>query len=278
MTDIATPPEVSIEQQRDEAAIDAKLADAAQRTRDRAAAKAAAGQPSTVREIIDARFTQIAEAMKGAEAQPSVRIEADDVPVFERRTNTALREAMIPRRFYREDFIATLDNFQPQTSGQSAAQMATATWLQHARAGEPAMLALVGPQGTGKSHLLYAAANALLDADVGLYARPWYILADELRYGGHHPISNWPIEADEVRRMLLRPSWKSRVWLLDEVRATSGTAFDDMELTKLACFAYDQCHPMMITTNVNPLADVMGAPAASRFRQVVIDGADARQA
>jgi hypothetical protein len=35
---------------------------------------------------------------------------------------------------------------------------------------------------------------------------------------------------------------------------------------------------MLITTNVSPLADVMGPPAASRFTQVTVDGPDRRQA
>ena len=65
--------------------------------------------------------------------------------------------------------------------------------------------------------------------------------------------------------------------LLDEVRPTSATSFDDTELVKLAALAYDERVAVLLTTNVNPLADVMGPAAASRFVQVVVSGPDHRQ-
>src|SRR5689334_18270307 len=125
VTDSEVPAEVSIGQARADHEVDEKLRVAAERTRANAAAKAAAGQPSTVREILDARFTEIAKAMKAAEDQPSVRIAADGVPMIERRSNEALRTAMVPRRFARDEFTATLDNFEPRTTGQAAALGAT---------------------------------------------------------------------------------------------------------------------------------------------------------
>src|SRR5206468_2393373 len=95
------------------------------------------------------------------------------------------RHGMVPRHF-RE---VTLDSYEPHTRSQEAALAGAKFWLSRALAGEGCMLALIGPQGTGKSHLLYAVANALLDAGTRLYARPWYRLADELRYGGEHPVT-----------------------------------------------------------------------------------------
>jgi chloramphenicol O-acetyltransferase len=82
------------------------------------------------------------------------------------------------------------------------------------------------------------------------------------------------MEAYEVRALL----WKQKVVLIDEVRPTASTAFDDTELAKWMCHAYDAKYAVFITTNVNPLADVLGPPAASRFTQIVIDGPDRRQA
>lgn len=144
------------------------------------------------------------------------------------------------------------------------------------------MLALIGKQGTGKSHLLYGAVRELElsrpedEKEViesgwkPPYVQPWYRLADQLRYGDGRGDSHQRIQ--EVRNRL----WAARIVLIDEVRPTSGTNFDDTELAKYACHAYDHEIPVMLTTNVNPLEAVMGDAAASRFRTVVIDGPDWR--
>lgn len=163
---------------------------------------------------------------------------------------------------------ATFDNYRPRTESQRIAHDAVQEWVRAALRGEGPMLALVGRQGTGKSHLLYAAAGAL---QVGLdrrpYVRPWYQLGDQLRYGAG------TAEAHEVRATL----WEMPIVLLDEVRPTSGTNFDDTELAKFACHAYDNQIAVLLTTNWNPLEEVMGGPAASRFAELVIDGPNGRQ-
>lgn len=178
--------------------------------------------------------------------------------------------APVPPRFAAADFA----DFEPESPSQRAALVAARAFVTRARRGDPAMLALIGSQGAGKSHLLYAAARHLADGGVRVWHRPWYKLADELRYGGADPFTGATLEAAQVREALYR----ERVVLIDEVRPTAGTAFDDTELAKWACHAYDQNLAVLITTNVNPLADVMGPPAASRFTQVVVDGRDRRQA
>lgn len=175
----------------------------------------------------------------------------------------------IPPRFAE----ATLVTFDADTPALRAALAAVRQWGDRVLAGKPAMLALVGSQGTGKSHQLYAAARGLVAAGVRVWHRPWYRLADELRYGGADAFTGTKLEPADVRAALYR----ERVVLLDEVRPTAGTAFDDTELTKFACHAYDQCAAVLLTTNVSPLADVMGPPAASRFTQVTVVGADRRQ-
>lgn len=257
--------------QADTNALDAKLIAAAERTRQRIEAKRAAGQAGTVREMVAQQTSEWKERMAAAIDSPPERIlrlapdEGDKPSVPEQ-----FRSAMIPARFA----SVTFDSFEPSTRSQQTALDAARFWTDRALAGEGCMLALLGPQGTGKSHLLYAAANVLLEAGIRAYARPWYRLADELRYGGEHPVTTAEMEAADVRRNL----WKQRLLLLDEVRPTASTAFDDMELTKLACHCYDSRYPMFVTSNVNPLADVMGGPAASRFTQVSIDGPDRRQA
>lgn len=268
MADLAEniPPEQSIAEAKAAHDIDAKLRAGAERARQVREAKGRA-QPETLESQVVARFATLKQSVE-TPPERIVRLMPDegDPPTIP----DTFRRGMVPARFA----SVTLDSFEPVTRSQEAARDAAKFWLGRALAHEGCMLALIGPQGTGKSHLLYAVANALLDAGTRLYARPWYRLADELRYGGEHPVTGKELDAAEVRRGL----WTQKLVLLDEVRATASTAFDDMELTKFACHAYDSRYPMLITSNVNPLADVMGKPAASRFTQVVIDGPDRRQA
>lgn len=190
----------------------------------------------------------------------------------------------IPERFDGASF----DTFKPRSASQVAAVTAVQEWVNAAHSRRGLMLALVGKQGTGKSHLLYSAARALcdpidrMDAKERAFSKtrypfiaPWYSLADHLRYGKSIETEGGTRtrEASEVRADL----WDSRIVLLDEVRPTSGTQFDDTELAKFACHAYDSRIAVLLTTNWNPLSDVMGPAAASRFTQIVIDGPDHRQ-
>lgn len=190
---------------------------------------------------------------------------------------------MTPKRFEH----AALENFRVITPSQGEAIAAVRAWLQSIEAGP--MLALIGTQGAGKSHLLYSALRAIRtqvdtmdpkeraqSGAVYPYVAPWYRLADHLRYGAAVTTEAGTRQRDahEVRSEL----WSRKIVLLDEVRRTSGTDFDDSELAKFACHAYDNRIAVLLTTNVNPLTEVMGPAAASRFTQVVIDGPDARQA
>jgi DNA replication protein DnaC len=185
-----------------------------------------------------------------------------------------LVSALVPVRFRG----ATFDGYVPKTSSQRLALDTVREFVARTRAGKPTMLALVGPTGTGKSHLIYAALQELAIAAQalgGLYARGWHDLADELRYGGKSAYGgDHRLEPQDVRVQMRG----ARVVFIDEVRPTANTAFDDTELAKFAVHAYDNALAVFITSNVSPLSDVMGLAAASRFTQFVIDGPDHRQA
>lgn len=183
---------------------------------------------------------------------------------------------------------ASFDTFRPKSASQVAAVTAVQEWTEAANTNRGLMLALVGKQGTGKSHLLYSAFRTLrdpidrMDPKERIQQRvkyplvaPWYSLADQLRYGrtAKTEAGYREMAPNEIRSRL----WEARIVLLDEVRPTAGTHFDDTELAKFACHAYDNRIAVLITTNWNPLSDVMGAAAASRFTQLVIDGPDHRQ-
>lgn len=274
LTDAGTAPEHTI---AEEIETDRKLREAAAK----AARKREASKLPAAGRIADALVanavppgydwrTTLSEAKSAADADPvaaRATLATGDEPLD--LSGTAPRPA-IPAHFAAATF-ASFD--QSEHPSHVAAHLAALTFGRKAYRGHAAMLALIGPTGTGKSHLLYAVAHALFGAGRRVYCRPWYRLADELRYGGRSPFNEKALEAHEVRSLL----WSQKIMLLDEVRPTAGTSFDDTELAKLACHAYDQGAALMITTNVHPLADVMGPPAASRFVQVVLGGDDRRQ-
>lgn len=270
MEEVATAPvEQSIADAHAEHDIDVKLRRAAERTRARAAAT---GQPEPIRDITARILEMQKHAVSDADAAEHERAPMEPVQSIPREIPPEVRASIVPARFT----LASFANYEPANASQKMALRTAARWVECARAREGPMLALIGLTGTGKSHLLYAAVNALLGPHypIGCYARPWYRLADELRYGGKSPFApKTALEAFEVRALL----WEQRVVLLDEVRPTASTAFDDTELAKFACWAYDARLAVFITSNVSPLADVMGPPAASRFSQVIVEGPDRRQ-
>jgi energy-coupling factor transporter ATP-binding protein EcfA2 len=196
------------------------------------------------------------------------------MPLATDNSNVIRLAPSVPAPFVPKRFTAVrFENYKAENEYESHALRVVRRWVDLVAKGDGPMLALVGPQGTGKSHLLYAAAWALHELNVRTCCRSWYRLADELRYGGPAYYGNSPLEAHEHRALL----WRGPAILLDEVRPTANTAFDDTELAKLACHCYDQQLPILLTTNVNPLAEVLGPPAASRFTQEMLTGRDRRQ-
>lgn len=216
-------------------------------------------------------------AIVAAEKGEITRGEVD--PVIPRPVVLEPYQAPYVPREYR---AASLDRFDASISGPSYerelsfASRAVVKWAHAAQTGRRAMLALVGSQGNGKSTLLYGAVNRLAGHQVRVFSRPWYRLADELRYGGPVPWApdSAPVEAHELRRAMYR----SPVVVIDEVRSTAGTSFDDTELAKFACHAWDEGIAVLITTNVNPLSLVMGDAAADRFTIVTLTAPSRRQA
>lgn len=168
----------------------------------------------------------------------------------------------------------TLDSYVPQNDSQADALAATRAWVASVVAGEGAALALVGPVGTGKSHLLYAAVRAANEAGKNVAGYGWVDLADVLRDAkfGHD---------QDVTEARLK---KSRVLSadalgIDEIRPTSGTDFDGTELAQLMTRAYRNCQGVIVTSNYadEKLARIVGLAAASRLTQVTLVGADMRK-
>lgn len=168
-----------------------------------------------------------------------------------------VKRPRIPDRFLNARF----KNFRRENPAQEAGYQAAADFCMKVAENTPSMLALIGPPGVGKSHLLYSAAHVLYHRGLTVYANPWYKLADELRWGR----PGW--EARDV----LDELYQQKIVLIDEVRPTANTAFDDTALAKFACHAYDNNVSVIITTNVNPLDLVMGPAAADRFTKIIIN-------
>ena len=191
----------------------------------------------------------------------------------ERRIAT-LPDLRIPAPYVADKFLeADFDTYLPVSSSQLSALAATKDFCRRVELHEAPMLALIGSTGTGKSHLLYSAAKVLHTTGNRVFTRPWYLLADHLRYGGPSPFGSRRMESHELRDAIMAEP----IFMIDEVRPTAGTDFDDTELAKIVCRAWDNHRSMLITTNVSPLAAVLGHAVASRFTQITITGPDHRQ-
>lgn len=221
----------------------------------------------SVGEVAWAEF-QRAAAITDRTELPRLRLETD---------GQAPGQIQIPPPYVAARFAdSSLTTYQPHTGtpSQHAALNATKQFCRMVHEGQAPMLALIGSTGTGKSHLLYSAAKALYAAEHRVFTRPWYLLADHLRWGGPSLFNaQLQLEPQELRVALMQEP----IVMVDEVRPTAGTAFDDTELAKLVCHAWDNGRAMLITTNVSPLSQVLGPAVASRFTQVTITGPDHRQ-
>lgn len=191
-----------------------------------------------------------------------------------REEERTLPDIQIPAPYVAAKFVdAAFTTYLPKSGSEQAAINAVKQFCRAVHSGEAPLLALIGSTGTGKSHLLYSAAKALHAAGHRVFTRPWYLLADHLRYGGPGLFTPRLLESHELRDAIMREP----CFMIDEVRPTAGTDFDDTELAKIVCHAWDNGRAMLITTNVNPLASVLGPAVASRFTQVTITGPDHRQ-
>lgn len=182
----------------------------------------------------------------------------------------AVAPPSVPKRFRQVRWT----DVQPRrdVQGWPAAVRAVQRWQEDVAAGRGNMLALIGPKGTSKTHLAACAAWWLYEEHnirVPFYSWP-YELVEWLR-GGRIILSEHgtrELHPGHVRQNL----YDADALIIDEVRPTSGTDFDAMELAKLAMQRYDNDSSILITCNWESLEGVMGEPAADRFAIVTLDG------
>ena len=157
-------------------------------------------------------------------------------------------------------------------AGYRAAVKAMRWWQEEVAAGRHAMVALIGPPGTSKSHLVACAVWWLYEQHrIRVPWHPWYDLVDHLRYGrgGHTEHAGYV----EVSAAQVRAEWhRERWWVVDELAPTSGTDFDSVEMRKATMQRYDHKLSAALTCNWSDLADMVGKAAADRYTQVTLDG------
>lgn len=178
----------------------------------------------------------------------------------------------VPAR-YRHARFETMDDLTDKIDGWLAAVTAVQAWTIDVIKGRPHMLALIGPQGTGKSHLAACAAWRLYEhGATGIWVafHLWEELVDDLRYGRVEGNEAFAHEASghEIRTRLM----KQPAVILDDIEHTSGTEFDATELRKFSKNRYSHMRSALITGNWKDLADMIGAPAADRYSVVKLVG------
>lgn len=176
------------------------------------------------------------------------------------RPERRLPPPAVPER-YRD---ARWSTWEPKCDAIETARKAVELWVRAVAEGKHVMLALVGPKGTGKSHMLACAAHQLYE-EHGIRAGffEWFVVADQLR----------DIETAAKVRERLR---EARPLILDECRPTSNTDFDAIELAKLTMYAYSHLQSVLLATNWASLEELMGEPAADRYTIVPVIGPSAR--
>ncbi len=169
-----------------------------------------------------------------------------------------------------------VQHYVPRSPSQAAALTAAIAWVDGARAGEGPMLLLVGPHGTGKSHLMYAAVRAANLTGVNCGAWGWYDLGLLLRDAKFSRDEEGHVRARHERDRL----FSCRAFGIDEIRPTASTEFDATELGQILTRAYRECQAVIATSNFSDreLEGIISTAAHDRFTVVRLSGESYRQA
>lgn len=166
----------------------------------------------------------------------------------------------IPTRYRNRTF----DNFRASSRTQVAMLKLVGGYVdnfaEHFEAGRG--LAMVGPVGTGKSHLAIAALSAL----IALGWRGRFVTVDGLFARIKRGFGNADADGDQ----LLEDLASTELLVLDDIGAQRGTEWEAATLHSLLARRYDEAMPTIVTTNSHDLARFVGDRIADRFRECML--------
>lgn len=201
-----------------------------------------------------------------------------------RRLARAQTGAGISRRHARCSFA----NFVPAGPLEFRAQDVVEEYVEEFAARREAGegLYLFGSTGTGKTHLAYAAVNALIDhprIQGGVLAVSALDLVHAIKRGFDAPRPRSGEEApDKPGERLSDAAREAPLLLLDDLGAAKPSSWLFEQMHALADHRYRELLPTLVTSNYAPedLASRVGSPAASRLLEacppVEVPGADHR--
>lgn len=164
------------------------------------------------------------------------------------------RDVSLPPR-YRE---CRFQNFRAR-KGTEAALATCRRWVEEFRVGTGRGMLLVGPFGSGKTHLAVASAYAVLERT---------LLAPDFCSA-----SNLAGAVKQGERLDMRPvteAIRARLLLLDDIGQTGRTEFDRELIYRIVSERYEGQRPTLITSNLTEakLTDALGGALVSRLYEM----------
>lgn len=142
----------------------------------------------------------------------------------------------VPAKFYDRDLL----NYEPATASQSDAQVAADKFVRGFRAGVPGFL-LMGPVGTGKTHLVCAVLTQLaLESGVACRFVDFFHLLHDLRDG---------FSTNKAMGDLLGPLEDVPVLAIDELGKGKNSEWELSVLDELISKRYNTQKTTLFTTN-----------------------------
>lgn len=169
-----------------------------------------------------------------------------------------IKRSGIPARFA----VASLDDYQTPTTGQSQALRACRDYLAAVAAGDSGSLVLLGKVGAGKTHLACSIAIELMRrTGKQVYYRTVRDVIREVR-------ATWHRDAPETEVAVIAKLTQSPLMVLDEVGVMAGTDNEMLILFDVLDGRYREGLPTIVSSNLNRqgLQDALGERMYDRLR------------
>lgn len=163
------------------------------------------------------------------DAEVAQRIAADDA----RKEQSRYERSGIPRRYWNE----SIETYESRTESQTAAADAVSQFIADTKAGKPRMLVILGPVGTGKTHLCGAVIREL---------NGQYLTSAELVEEIRHAKA---FNADATEKQIVEKYARRGTAVLDEVGRASNAADEKYTLYLLQNEIYNLNGSVMYTSN-----------------------------